>query len=138
MLKRFPFTHQHDAMDCGPACLHMIAKHYGKNHSLQGLRENSFLTREGVSLLGISEAAEKIGFRTMGVKISFEQLVKEAPLPCIVHWKQNHFVVVYDIKLQRDKTDKKDKEDKMAEGLSNLSSKGFICFIEKRLRIEKE
>jgi ATP-binding cassette subfamily B protein len=81
------FTRQHDAMDCGPACLQMIAKHYGKNYRLENLRDNCFLTREGVSLLGISEAAEKIGLRTTGVKITLEQLC-EAPLPCIVHWKQ--------------------------------------------------
>ncbi|MDR2358259.1 MAG: peptidase domain-containing ABC transporter [Prevotellaceae bacterium] len=92
-----PFTHQLDAMDCGPACLQMIAKYYGKNYRLEHLRDNCFLTREGVSLLGISEAAEKIGFRTTGVKITFEQLC-EAPLPCIVHWKQRHFVVVYGVK----------------------------------------
>lgn len=94
---KFPFTRQHDAMDCGPACLQMIAKYYGKNYSLQYLREHSFLTREGVSMLGISEAAEQIGFRTIGVKISYEQLANEVTLPCIVHWKQNHFVVVYKI-----------------------------------------
>jgi ATP-binding cassette subfamily B protein len=90
----FPFTHQLDAMDCGPACLRMIAKHYGKHYRLEHLRDQCFLTREGVSLLGISEAAERIGFRTTGVKITFEQLA-QAPLPCIVHWKQRHFVVVY-------------------------------------------
>lgn len=82
---KFPFTRQHDAMDCGPACLQMIAKHYGKNYNLQNLRESSFLTREGVSLLGISEAAEHIGFRTIGVKISYEQLANEVTFPCIVH-----------------------------------------------------
>jgi ATP-binding cassette subfamily B protein len=75
----------------------MIAMHYGKNYSLQRLRENCFISREGVSLLGISEAAEQIGFRSIGVRIGWEQLVNEAPLPCIVHWKQNHFVVVYKI-----------------------------------------
>lgn len=85
-------------MDCGPTCLRMIARHYGKHYSLQTLRERSFITREGVSMLGISDAAEHIGFRTSGVMISFEQLLEEVPLPCIVHWKQNHFVVVYDIK----------------------------------------
>ncbi len=93
----FPHYKQLDAMDCGPTCLRMIAKFYGKTYSLQNLREKSKVTREGVSLLGISEAAEAIGMRTMGVKISFEQLQKEAPLPAIVHWKQNHFVVVYKI-----------------------------------------
>ena len=94
------FTHyqQHDAMDCGPTCLRMIAKYYGKNYSLQSLRDRSYITREGVSMLGISDAAESIGFHTMGVKISLQQLVEDALLPCIVHWHQNHFVVVYKIK----------------------------------------
>lgn len=84
-------------MDCGPTCLRMIAKHYGRTYSLQTLREKSFITREGVSLLGISDAAESIGFRTMGVKITFKQLVNDVPLPCILHWNQNHFVVLYRI-----------------------------------------
>ncbi|MEI6766225.1 MAG: peptidase domain-containing ABC transporter [Bacteroidota bacterium] len=88
---------QLDAMDCGPTCLRMIAKHYGRNYSLQSLREKCFITREGVSLLGISDAAEKIGLRSMGVRITFDKLRKEAPLPCIAHWHQDHFVVVYKI-----------------------------------------
>src|SRR6056297_2127655 len=94
----FPFYKQLDAMDCAPSCVRMIAKYYGKNYTLQTLRDKSYITREGVSMLGISDAAEAIGFRSMGVRITFEQLVKEAPLPCIAHWKQNHFVVVYKIK----------------------------------------
>jgi ATP-binding cassette subfamily B protein len=98
MRKSFPTYTQLDVMDCGPTCLRMITKHYGKHYSLETLRQYSFITREGVSMLGISDAAERIGFRTSGVMISFEQLVKDAPLPCIVHWKQNHFVVVYNIK----------------------------------------
>jgi ATP-binding cassette subfamily B protein len=75
----------------------MVAKYYGKSFSLQYLRENCFVTREGVSLLGISEAAEKLGLRTIGVNISFDKLVSEAILPCIIHWNQNHFVVLYKI-----------------------------------------
>jgi ATP-binding cassette subfamily B protein len=94
----FQLYNQLDSRDCGPTCLRMVAKHYGKTYSLPGLREKSYITREGVSLLGISEAAEGIGFRTTGVSLSWDQLVKEAPLPCIVHWRQNHFVVVYSIK----------------------------------------
>lgn len=94
-MRKFPLYKQLDQMDCGPTCLQMISKHYGKNYSLQQLRSNSFISREGVSLLGINEAAESIGFRTLGVKISFNKLVEEAPLPCIVHWNQNHFAVVY-------------------------------------------
>jgi len=97
----FPFYKQLDAMDCGPSCLRMIAKHYGKNYSLQTLRDKSYITREGVSMLGISDAAEAIGFRSMGVRITFEQLLTEAPMPCVAHWKQNHFVVVYKITKQR-------------------------------------
>ncbi len=84
-------------MDCGPTCLRMIAKHYGRNYSVQTLRERSHITRQGVSLLGTSDAAESIGFRTMGVRIGLDQLTKESPLPCIAHWKQNHFVVIHKI-----------------------------------------
>ncbi len=97
----FPFYKQLDAMDCGPSCLRMIAKYYGKTYSLQTLRDKSYITREGVSMLGISDAAETVGFRSMGVRISFEQLMNEAPLPCIAHWKQNHFIVVYKISKKR-------------------------------------
>jgi len=93
----FPFYHQPDQMDCGPTCLRIIAKHYGRSISLPKLRVLSETTREGSSLKTISNAAEKIGFRTLGVKVNFEKLQKEAPLPCIVYWRQQHFVVVYKI-----------------------------------------
>lgn len=89
-----PYYPQHDTMDCGPTCLRMVAAFYGKRYSLEGLREKSFITREGVSMLGISEAAEKIGFRSICVQVGYEKL-QEAPLPCIIHWNQQHFVVVY-------------------------------------------
>ncbi|MFC0186446.1 cysteine peptidase family C39 domain-containing protein [Pseudarcicella hirudinis] len=62
------------------------------------LRANAYITRSGVSLLGISEAAEKVGFKTLAVKLNYRQLAEEAPLPCILHWNQEHFVVLYDIK----------------------------------------
>lgn len=93
-MKHFPHYIQHDAMDCGPTCLRMVAAYYGKRYSLEGLREKSFITREGVSMLGINEAAEKIGFRSICVQVGYEKL-QEAPLPCIIHWNQQHFVVVY-------------------------------------------
>ncbi len=93
-MAKFPFFQQYDAMDCGPACIRMIAAFYGKTYSLQKLRQLAHITREGVSLLGLSEAAEAIGFRTIGARITFEQLI-EAPKPCVVHWDQEHFVVVY-------------------------------------------
>jgi len=95
---RFPFYPQLDATDCGPTCIRMIAKHYGKSYSLEYLRERSFLTRDGVSLLGISDAAESIGMRSLAVRIPYEKLKEEVPLPCIAHFHQNHFVVIYKIK----------------------------------------
>jgi len=94
----FPFFHQPDAMLCGPTCLRMIAKYYGKSISLEKLQRLSETTRSGSSLQNIAYAAENIGFRTLGVKIDFKKLEEYAPLPCIVHWNQNHFVVVYKIK----------------------------------------
>ena len=101
MIKPFPHYQQLDSMDCGPSCLRMIAKYYGRSYSLQNLRERSFITRQGVSMLGISDAAESIGFRTRGVRISLEQLIEDVPLPCILHWNQDHFVVLYGIKKKR-------------------------------------
>lgn len=98
IMSKFPFFKQLDAMDCGPSCLRMIAKYHGKNFSLQTLRERCYLTREGVSFLGISDAAESVGLRSVGVRINFEQLSEQISLPCIVHWKQEHFVVVYKVK----------------------------------------
>src|SRR5437763_2184519 len=91
----FHFYNQLNAMDCGPTCLKMVAKHYGKNISLQTLRNESQFGKEGVSLLGIAEAAEKIGFRAQGVKLTYKQLTEEAPKPAILHWDQNHFVVAH-------------------------------------------
>lgn len=95
--KKFTVYRQLDAMDCGPTCLRMIARHYGKNFSLESLRAKSHYGKEGVTLLGITEAAEHIGFKATGVRITYEQLRADAPLPCIVHWNQNHFVVVYKV-----------------------------------------
>ncbi|MGB8191549.1 MAG: peptidase domain-containing ABC transporter [Chitinophagaceae bacterium] len=92
---RFVFYKQTDSMDCGPACLRMVARHYGQDISLQYLREASQIAREGVSLLGISEAAENIGFRSIATKLNYQSLIKEARLPAILHWDQYHFVVLY-------------------------------------------
>jgi len=98
MKRIFPHYLQLDSFDCGPTCLRMIAKYYGRTYSVQYLREHAFISREGVSMLGISDAAELIGFRTMGVRITLEQLRTEVPMPCILHWNQQHFVVCYKIK----------------------------------------
>lgn len=90
-------------MDCGPTCLKMIASYYGKDYSLELLRDYCFIDRKGVSLMGISRAAEKIGFKTIGGRLTAEKLIKKAPLPCIIHWNQEHFVVLYNIKARKTK-----------------------------------
>lgn len=89
---------QLDEKDCGPSCLAMIAKHYGLQSNREQLRHACSLGRDGVSLLGISKAAEGLGFKTVGGRLTLQTLANEAPLPCIVHWEQSHFVVVYKIK----------------------------------------
>lgn len=91
----FRFIPQYGQMDCGPACLAMVSTHYGKTYPLEYLRKNAFISREGVSLLGIKEASEKIGFNTFSAKLSIEELIaNKSTLPCILHWNQNHFVVL--------------------------------------------
>ncbi|MDR7209345.1 peptidase domain-containing ABC transporter [Flavobacterium piscis] len=96
-MKKFNHYKQADRKDCGPTCLKIIAKHYGKTIRIQELRDISETTREGSNLLYLSDAAEKIGFRTLGVKLDLERL-QEAPLPCVLHWNKNHYVVLYRIK----------------------------------------
>jgi len=96
-LKKFIHYRQADNKDCGPTCLKIIAKYYGKTINIQELRDFSETTREGSNLLFLSDAAEKIGFRTLGVKLSVTR-IEEAPLPCILHWNKDHYVVLYKIK----------------------------------------
>ncbi|MDN3686824.1 cysteine peptidase family C39 domain-containing protein [Cyclobacterium jeungdonense] len=96
MKTNFPFYKQPDAKDCGPTCLRIIAKHYGKLVSLQEIREYSETTRSGSNLLKLCEAAEAIGFKTIGARLDFNRL-KQAQLPLIAHWDKRHFVVVYRI-----------------------------------------
>lgn len=119
-MAQFPFYRQPDQMDCGPTCLRIIAKYYGRVVSLEKLRKLSETTREGSSLKTISDASEKLGFRSLGVKINLTKLDEEAPLPCILHWHQNHFVVVYKIK------GNKIYISDPAHGLITLSRKEFL------------
>ncbi|MEY3500069.1 MAG: hypothetical protein RL308_1738 [Bacteroidota bacterium] len=92
---KFPHYRQLDIKDCGPTCLRMVAKHYGKTFSREFLRDKASITKTGVTMAGIAEAAEAIEMRTLGMRISLESLVSEAPTPFIVPWRQKHFVVVY-------------------------------------------
>lgn len=102
MLKKtFPHYTQLNSSDCGPTCLRMIASFYGKEYSQETIRRHCFISREGVSLLGICDAAEYIGMHCLGMKLTIDQLVDEVNFPCILHWNQNHFVVCYDVKRSR-------------------------------------
>ena len=96
-MKKFPFYKQLDQMDCGPTCLKMIAKHYGKVYDREFLRQLANITRDGVSLGGIAEASEKIGFQSLAVNVTYETLAEDIPLPCIAYWRQRHFIVVHKI-----------------------------------------
>lgn len=96
-MKKFPNYIQADSKDCGPTCLKIVSKHYGKTINIQELRDFSETTREGSNLLFLSDAAEKIGFRTLGIKLTTQRL-EEAPLPCVLHWNKEHYVILYKIK----------------------------------------
>lgn len=125
-MAKFPFYQQPDAMDCGPTCLRMIAKFYGKHFSMNMLRDLTFQTREGVSLLTLSDAAEKIGFRTMGARLTISQM-EQVPFPAILHWNQNHFVILYKISGKG----KKEREYHVADpadGLIKYSATEFKRF----------
>ena len=124
-MPKFPHYLQPDAMDCGPTCLRIVAKHFGRHYNLETLRELTWKTREGVSLLTISDAAEKIGFRSQGVRITLDR-IEEIPLPAIIHWTQNHFVVLYKIKRRGKKLEFHVSDP--AHGLLKYSQEEFVKF----------
>ncbi len=99
--RRFPFVHQLEAADCGSACLEMITRFYGRDYSRQLLRQLCQVDRLGLSMASISHAAEQLGFKTLGLKVAFDDLRELFKAPCIVHWLRSHFVVVYRIKGDR-------------------------------------
>lgn len=129
--KRFPNDRQMDMADCGPACLKMLAKYYGKYYSLQYIRDKCGLTKEGVSFLDIGHAAEELGLRTISIKVGIEDLLFKIPLPVIVHWDNSHFVVVYKTKARRNKKNSSENFDGKvfvsdpAKGYLNYSVKEF-------------
>ena len=91
---------QSDSMMCGITCLQMVCKHFGREVSLRTLSKLCVATSEGVSMLGVNEAANKLGLRTMCARTDFDTLSK-ATLPCVLHWNQNHFVVLYKVRKGR-------------------------------------
>jgi ATP-binding cassette subfamily B protein len=98
---KFPHYKQPDSMECGATCLRMIAAYYGREYSAETMQQLCLTTHEGVSLLGINDAAESIGFRTVCGRIGLEKMVAQRPFPCILHWEQEHFVVLYDVRTRR-------------------------------------
>ncbi len=100
-MKSFPVIYQHDAMQCGIACLQMVCQYYGRTYSMEAISNFCHATTEGVSMLGISEASENLGIESVSAKVSVEKLTK-APMPCILHWSQSHFVVLYRVKKGRE------------------------------------
>jgi hypothetical protein len=114
------FVRQPDAITSGPACLKMVTGFYKRNISLEYLIKKCQIKDKGVTIHGLSEAADSLGFRTLGVKISFEKLYENVPLPCIVSWKKDHFLVVY--KIKKDKIWVADP----AMGLTKYSRNEFI------------
>ncbi|MBE7648127.1 hypothetical protein F7653_06770 [Tenacibaculum finnmarkense genomovar ulcerans] len=118
-MKKFPNYQQTEAKDCGPTCIKIISKYYGKTINTQQLRSLSETTREGSSFLGLSDAVESMGFKSSGIKLAFNKL-KEAPLPCILHWNKNHYVVLY--KIKKDTVYISDP----AHGLITFTKKEFI------------
>ena len=118
-MSSFSFTPQHDAMQCGVACLQMICQHHGQEYNIEELSDLCFATRQGVSLLGLSEAAGRLGLHTICGNVTIEML-RKAPLPCILHWNQTHFVVLYNVKRNGD--------FQIAD-----PAKGLICYNEEQL-----
>lgn len=114
-LNSFPIDRQMDMKDCGPSCLKMISQYYGKFYSLQYLRNKCGLTKEGISFLDISHAAESLGFRTLSIKCTLDDLLNRIPLPAIVHWDNSHFIVVYKTTSSSFSIFKQRKEDKFAQ-----------------------
>ena len=108
-MSKYSFQKQYDSVDCGPACLKMIADFYGKKHSLEFFREKCYIGRDGVSIVNIADAAEKVGFATLISQLDVNNLNEDYPLPCILHWNQDHFVVLYDIKEKKSFLSKKKK-----------------------------
>lgn len=101
-MNTFKFITQPDSMECGATCLRMIAKFYGREYSAETMQRICLVTREGVSMLSLSDAAEYLGFRTVCGRMTLEKVVEQRPFPCILHWNQEHFVVLYDVKTRRD------------------------------------
>lgn len=125
MFKKNRYYLQHDSMDCGATCIRMLAKHYGKDLSQERLQEICHTTKEGVSLMSISDTLEELGFKTLGVKLSIKDITVKGKLPCILYWNQQHFVVLFGIKKKNSKTGRKFIVGDPKIGISYLNESEF-------------
>ncbi len=134
MKRKFPFYKQLDQLDCGPTCLRMIAKFYGKSYDMAHLRQMTSLGQNGSTLGGLADAAEKIGFSTLALSTTYKDLAKEIPLPCVAHWRQRHYVVVYEA------SEKQIKIADPAHGLINYTPEEFCkgWIPDKRISIDAD
>lgn len=126
---KFPNYIQTEGKDCGPTCIKIIAKYYGKVLDIQQLRNYSETTREGSNMMTLSDGAEKFGFRTLGIKLALDKL-EEVPLPCILHWNTNHYVVLYKIANSKSKKWFRKDSSRMANGAKYYISDPAIGLIE--------
>lgn len=138
LFKRFPHFKQNNTCDCGSTCLRMVACHYARDYSPEMLRRHCHVSRRGVNMLGISEAANYIGFDTAGVKLTFEQLAEEGVFPCILHWNQNHFVVCYGIDRKRNGNYRIHISDPASQRLTYTRQEFEKCWLGKRTDGERE
>ncbi|ETZ23858.1 peptidase domain-containing ABC transporter [Pedobacter sp. V48] len=133
MVNKFPCDRQMDLMDCGPACLKMIAKYYGKYYSLQYMRDQCGITKEGVSFLDLSHASENIGMKSLALKCTVDDLIFKIPLPVIVHWDNSHFIVVYNTNIKKGSIHVSDP----AKGLIHYTKSEFTQRWVKRSDVDK-
>jgi ATP-binding cassette subfamily B protein len=127
----FPIYTQTGLMDCGPTCLRMIARHYGRSVSYEVLKKLAKITGEGASVLNLRRAAEKIGFKTLAASVTFRQLDTETPLPCIIHWNSNHFVVIPPQDYSGDDPEQKIEVADPGQGLIRVDKDTFLkCWLE--------
>lgn len=113
-------------MDCGATCLRMVAKQYGREYAISKLRRICETGNQGVSMFAISNAAELIGFNTLGVKVKAKDL-HEAPMPCILHWQEHHFVVLHEVKT-KSSIFKRSTAENLKFVVADPSTKGLMAF----------
>ena len=134
--RNFPHTQQLESKDCGPACLQKICKYYGAFYEHEYLREITGIRKEGISVYDYITAAEKLGLHSLAFRVSYRKFREEVPLPCTVHWKGHHFVVVYNITITYIYVS--DPQNGLLRFRLKEFAKGWLAHIESMTDIKKE